>query len=234
MEHAGYRWTAGVVNAAAHGSPQSRQRLLYVAIRGDVGVDPVIHAPTHGSSGKYFSYRCGCMKKIEDDVIDMLGITPATRRMKEFLPYWETDLGPGKVPRVGEVLDGLPRIGTTAAERLDHRPWSHTPATLARMARVPEGGRWNGGMDHFSQSYGRLHRRGLARTITGFFPNAGSGRYWHPRENRALTLREAARIQGFPDSFSFIPPYSKAAALVGNALDSTLAGITYSSIRSCL
>lgn len=234
MERAGYAWTAGIVNAALRGSSQCRQRLVYIAIRGDVGTDPRIPPPTHGGSREYFSYRFGCMKSIESDHVGMLGEAPATRRVRKLLPYQENGLGPRNIPCVGEVLDGLPAIGTSAADRLSHRPWAHTPGQLRRMGSVPEGGRWHGGLDHFSQSYGRLHRQGLARTITTYFPNPGSGRFWHPTENRALTLREAARIQGFPDSFVFLPPFSRAAMLVGNALDRSIATLGYEIVRACL
>jgi DNA (cytosine-5)-methyltransferase 1 len=102
------------------------------------------------------------------------------------------------------------------------------------MGRVPEGGRWRGGADHFAHSYGRLHRRGLARTITTFLAYAGSGRFWHPTENRALTIREAARIQGFPDSYRFPVNSKRTAALVGNALDYALASICYDTVRHAL
>ena len=91
------------------------------------------------------------------------------------------------------------------------------------MRAVPEGQRWEGGADHYSQSYGRLHRQGLARTITCSFPNAGSGRFWHPTENRSLTLREAARIQGIEDGFRFPTQQLHSITIVGNALDSALA-----------
>jgi len=102
------------------------------------------------------------------------------------------------------------------------------------MGQICEGARWSGGRDHYSQAYGRLHRKGLARTITGFFPNAGSGRFWHPCENRSLTLREAARIQGFPDDFRFLKNDSENCVLVGNALDKALADLTFGMIRACL
>jgi site-specific DNA-cytosine methylase len=118
---------------------------------------------------------------------------------------------------------------------INHFSWAHGEAQLKRMRDVPEGGRWSGGEDHFSQAYGRLHRKGLARTITTYFANPGSGRFWHPTENRALTLREAARIQGFPDSFKFIGPhFSNAARLVGNALDAAIARVSYQAIREAL
>jgi DNA (cytosine-5)-methyltransferase 1 len=102
------------------------------------------------------------------------------------------------------------------------------------MAKVAEGGQPKCSRRYYSQSYGRLHRRGLAKTITTAFPNAGSGRFWHPVRNRSLTLREAARIQGFPDSFVFQEPLSKAAFLVGNALDAALANVVFAAIKSFL
>jgi len=234
MEQAGYAWTAGIVNAALRGSSQCRQRLVYIAIRGDIATVPRIPPPTHGGSHEYFSYRFRCLQSIESDRVGMLGEAPATQRVRSMLPYQEDGLGTRDIPRVGEVLDGLPAIGTPAADRLSHRPWAHTPGQLRRMESVPEGGRWRGGRAYFAQSYGRLHRLGLARTITTYFPNPGSGRFWHPTENRALTLREAARLQGFPDSFLFLPPFSRAAALVGNALDKAIATVTYEIIRACL
>ena len=234
MEHAGYAWTAGILNGALHGSSQSRQRLAYIAIRGDVKTVPRIPPPTHGGSRKYFSYRTGLMTYIESDRVSLLGLTPAAHRIRKALPYQEDGLGDRNIPNVDEALEGLPRIGMPEAERLSHRQWNHTRSQLRRMGNVPEGGRWYGGQDYYSQCYGRLHRRGLARTITTFFSNPGSGRFWHPTENRALTLREAARIQGFPDSFIFLPPFSRSSRLVGNALDSSISSIVYNVIRDCL
>jgi DNA (cytosine-5)-methyltransferase 1 len=234
LELVGYNWTAGIINAALRGSCQCRLRLVFVAIRKDVGVTPIFPEPVYGSTGKYFSYRFKSLKSIKFDRNSMLGIPASTHKLRRILPYWEEKLGPKKIPCVGDVLDGLPALGRSDANDLAHVRWAHTFAQLRRMGAVPEGGRWRGGEDHYSQSYGRLHRRGLARTITTAFPNAGSGRYWHPTENRSLTLREAARIQGFRDSFRFVPPFSLAAHLVGNALDQAIADLTFQIIRDCV
>ena len=65
-------------------------------------------------------------------------------------------------------------------------------------------------------------------------PNAGGGRFWHPSEERTLTLREAARLQGFPDSFRFQAPFSYAAVLVGNALDAAISKTIYKVIKDQL
>jgi DNA (cytosine-5)-methyltransferase 1 len=164
----------------------------------------------------------------------MLGQTPASRRTSLLVNFSEKTVGRLDAPTVGEVLDGLPRIGTVEATTLAHVPWSHSRAQLARMSRVPEGGRWSGGLDHFTQTYGRLHRHGLSRTITTQFNNPGSGRFWHPTANRTITVREAARIQGFPDSFQFFPPYSRAAVLIGNALDGAVARLTSKMVKEIL
>lgn len=235
LEALGYKWSCTIANAALWGSCQTRQRLILIAIRKDVNSAPAFAEPTHGGSKKYFSYREGVRRKIEDDPISILGTAPASFRIsKNLSKSGKIKCGSLAIPTVGEVLENLPRIGTPRAKELGHQPWKHGKEILRRMGRVKEGGRWRGGKDHFSQTYGRLHRHGLARTITGFFPNAGSGRFWHPTENRSLTLREAARIQGFPDSFRFLNADGSNCILVGNALDKTLADMTYRIVRSLL
>lgn len=51
--------------------------------------------------------------------------------------------------------------------------------------------------------YGRMHWDAPSQTLTTGFLTPGRGRYVHPLRRRTLTLREAARIQGFPDSYRF-------------------------------
>jgi len=235
LERNGYRWTATIANAALWGSCQSRQRLILVAIKKGFGTAPVFPTVTHGA-GKYFSYSKHGMYKIGEDYVSMLGITPGTFRVAGLLPENHLNqIGPKKIPTLNEVIGDLPPVDSRDGKRIGHFSWAHTPTVLARMREIREGGRWEGGLDHYSQTYGRLHRKGLARTITTYFPNSGSGRYWHPTQNRALTLREAARIQGFPDAFEFVGEHpSFNCSLVGNALDRALSNITYRIIRTSL
>lgn len=235
LEEAGYLWTAGILNAALRGSAQCRHRLVFIALRADLLTTPAIPDAKHGGAPtRYYCYGSGTYRTIRSDRISMLGEAPAARRVREGLPFVESALGPNEIPTVTDVIGSLPEIGSKAAVEIQHQPWAHTPELLRRMKRVPEGGRWKGGDDHYSQTYGRLHRRGLSRTVTTFFPNPGGGRFWHPTENRALTLREAARLQGFPDSFRFHPHFSHAAVLVGNALDAAISSTIYKMIRDHL
>lgn len=57
----------------------------------------------------------------------------------------------------------------------------------------------------YNSVYGRLHLDRPAPTITTGFMTPGRGRYIHPTQRRVLTAREAARIQGFPDTYDFRP-----------------------------
>jgi DNA (cytosine-5)-methyltransferase 1 len=83
----------------------------------------------------------------------------------------------------------------------------------------------NGGLskEYYSQAYGRLHRAGLARTLTTYFQNAGSGRFIHYSQPRTLTIREAARLQGFPDNYVFQGNLGEQMCLIGNAVPLPLA-----------
>lgn len=76
---------------------------------------------------------------------------------------------------------------------------------------------------HFNSSYGRLEWDKLCFTITSKFRSIGSGRYTHPEQDRALSLREGALVQTFPEDFEFyempedITPGS-VARMIGNAV----------------
>lgn len=233
LERCGYQYAVQIVNAAQYGSCQTRQRLVLVAIREDIGELPTFDLATHGGAGKYFSYQRQKIVPIDAFPTELLGVTPGSQRVQSSVTV-DISLGKTSIPTVREVLTGLPRIGTKTADDLSHTEWPSSKKMIARMSRVPEGGRWKGGEDHFSHSYGRLHRRGLARTITTCFANPGSGRFWHPWHERPLTLREAARIQGFEDDFRFYGPMYASSRLIGNALDAAIAGVAFRAVERCL
>jgi DNA (cytosine-5)-methyltransferase 1 len=77
----------------------------------------------------------------------------------------------------------------------------------------------------YTAMYGRLHWNKPAHTITTGFGSPGQGRYLHPKEPRTLTPHEAARVQFFPDWFSFGPNSKRGllAHCIGNAVPPKLA-----------
>ncbi len=76
----------------------------------------------------------------------------------------------------------------------------------------------------FKDVYGRMAWDKPAPTITSGCFNPSKGRFLHPEENRAITLREAAILQGFPRRYNFPPNNSKTniALMIGNALPCSL------------
>ena len=87
--------------------------------------------------------------------------------------------------------------------------------------------------DIFNDKYVRLSFEGLSRTITAHIAKDG---YWyiHPREDRTLSIREAARIQTFPDGFRFAGHPSSRYRQIGNAVPPMLASAIASSVKKVL
>ena len=91
----------------------------------------------------------------------------------------------------------------------------------------------------YPSSYGRMNWDKPSGTITTGFMTPGRGKFVHPLKRRPLTPREAARIQGFPDSFDFgdqnsPPARSSLAKWIGDAIPSPLGYAAAFSVLSTL
>lgn len=75
-------------------------------------------------------------------------------------------------------------------------------------------------MNGFFDVYGRMAWDDVSPTITGGCYNPSRGRFIHPEEDRAISLREAALLQGFPLRYKFLTSHGKEsiAQMIGNAL----------------
>ena len=234
-----YQSWSGVLNAASYGLPQSRQRTLVIAYHRSTGVVPTPPRPTHAGGRRLWDYRTESLLKPSKDNLDaLLGAAPRLGAPKA-APYTMRQHYPDDISTlrnfvtVGEAIrdlnpsedappsDYVRRLGGGWTPPVNHRPWRHSKEFMDRMATVPEGCRppaaATNNRRYYSQAYTRLHRRGLARTITTNFHNPGCGRFLHYAEPRSLTVREAARLQGFDDGVQFIGHPSWQERVVGNA-----------------
>jgi DNA (cytosine-5)-methyltransferase 1 len=126
------------------------------------------------------------------------------------------------------------RINRINETRISHVPqgggWRDIPWDLRlpchRMIDVSKGG--------WPDVYGRLSWDGQCPTITGGFDSFSRGRYAHPEQNRAITPREAARLQGFPDAYRFAGTRADVRRQIGNAVPPPLARAAGEAIRRVL
>jgi DNA (cytosine-5)-methyltransferase 1 len=90
--------------------------------------------------------------------------------------------------------------------------------------------------DGFKDIYGRMAWNEVAPTITSGCFNPSKGRFLHPEENRAITMREAALLQGFPRNYTFDLSAGKEAIalMIGNALPPEFIRRHASEIRNAL
>jgi len=112
------------------------------------------------------------------------------------------------------------KLGKINLERLKHIPqggsWRDIPFDL-----LPSGLKRARRSDH-TKRYGRLHPDGLCSTIlTKCDPHWGS--FFHPIQDRVLSVREAARIQSFHDTYIFHGSTTQQYAQIGNAVPPFLA-----------
>lgn len=111
----------------------------------------------------------------------------------------------------------------------NHIATNHSNVALERLRAIPPGkGREVLPKEHqtksiFSGTWCRMIEDALSVTITTRFDTPSSGRFTHPRLNRAITVREAARIQSFPDDFIFYNSKTSQMKQVGNAVPPLLA-----------
>ncbi|MGQ4911097.1 MAG: DNA (cytosine-5-)-methyltransferase [Candidatus Thorarchaeota archaeon] len=100
--------------------------------------------------------------------------------------------------------------------------WKDIPAeTVAKSSRLLQISR-SGGRTTY---YGRMRSDLPSYTINTYFNRPGNGTFIHPDEDRLITMREAARLQSFPDSYVFLGSHTSRYKQIGNAVPPILARI---------
>ncbi|KAB0674574.1 DNA (cytosine-5-)-methyltransferase [Aeromonas dhakensis] len=146
----------------------------------------------------------------------------------------------GKLPAIAaggslpdDRLHTASRLSTLNLERIRaSRPggsWREWPQQLVADCHRRETGRTYPGV------YGRMSWNESAPTLTTQFYGFGNGRFGHPEQDRAISLREGAILQGFPVDYSFVPDgepirFGALGRMIGNAVPVTLGKVIGRSI----
>jgi DNA (cytosine-5)-methyltransferase 1 len=133
---------------------------------------------------------------------------------------------------VYDAIERLPPLENGQAHAIDslHRARKHSKIALERLRSIPRDGgsrkslpltlelQCHQGTNAFPDVYGRMSWHGVAPTLTTGCTDVTRGRFAHPHQDRAITLREAARLQTFDDNYVFIGNASQIATQIGNAV----------------
>ena len=155
-----------------------------------------------------------------------------------------------KPPTVGGCLRKLPRIDAGAADSADpaHAAMPLSPTNRRRIAHSKPGGTWKDWPDdlvnpchrntHYPAPYGRMRWNDLAPTITTQFCYYSTGRFGHPKQGRAISVREGAILQTFPTDYKLVdendpPKVRDLARQVGNAVPVNLAKAIGEAFQEC-
>ena len=192
LRHLGYRIENRVVRCQDYGVPQRRSRLILLASL----IGPIgFPDPTHGPG-----LPCPEYATVSDWI--------------------------GKLPPIS--------AGESHPQVPNHRAATLSPLNLARIKATPQGGGWRdlpnelvpdchkSGFQGYTDVYGRLRWDTPAPAMTTRCISYSNGRFGHPQQDRAISVREAACLQTLPQSFHLLGNLNSQARQVGNAVPALL------------
>ncbi len=253
--NAGYRIKYKILNAAHYGVPQERWRLVIVGTRMDE-ISFSFPEPRHYSErranftgGKEFTFTSAIGAPRTEDAASYWLEKPLTiREAIGDLPPLANGGGAQEVPYEGTPTGSFQAYCRNGAGDIlyNHTGSRMSAVNVERFSHVPQGGSWRDipfdllpeGMkrarrsDH-TRRYGRLDPDSISGTVlTKCDPHWGT--FVHYDQDRIITVREAARIQSFPDSFRFTGSVTEQYRQVGNAVPPLLARAIASEVRAAL
>ena len=245
----GYGADVRILGAAYYGVPQMRWRTFVLGLRGKMlpataFPEPIYHAPIRPNFTTTFDGQLlvkmpspeASVKftTVEEAIGDLPPLKNGEKgtKVKEYICAPTCDYQRrSRVGSTGVFNHEAPRLSKENLERLKYiKPggnWTDIPDEL-----LPKGMQRARKSDH-TKRYGRVTPDGLASTIlTKCDPHWGA--YFHYNQDRSFTVREAARIQSFPDHFIFTGTQGEQYAQVGNAVPPLLAESVGLALKSIL
>lgn len=204
LEGEPYHLYQRVVKAAEFGIPQKRERMILIG--------------TTKENVEFEKIWQQTEKEIKEDYptyFDAVTVKDAIGNLGETTPDGEKE---NPMP-----VTAYQRYLARDTEKIrNHTQTKHSRVAVERMKKIDNGQNFTA-LDEtihsvHSGAYGRLCWEEQAPTITTRFDTPAGGRFIHPKEDRTLSPREAARIQSFPDDFVFYGNKTSICKQIGNAV----------------
>jgi DNA (cytosine-5)-methyltransferase 1 len=241
----GYHLSVKILFGPHYGIPQERWRLILLGSMYSEIAHPI---PTHFAKGRA-NFRGGGTLTIPLDCADEKRLLPSVKVGEALRDLPKLSMGEG-AEEVGYTSDPLSayalRLRNPDGITFNHFAAKLSKQNVERMRHVPPGGSWRDiphellprGMqkarksDH-TKRYGRLHFEGLSGTVlTKCDPHWGT--VFLPDQDRTLSVREAARLQSFPDHYRFLGSRVSQYVQVGNAVPVLMATAIANAVRNHL
>jgi len=211
LDRLGYSLTSGLLNALDFGVPQNRQRLFVIGVLQGATID--LPSPS-------WSNPITVAEAISD------------------LPYLENGAAVSQMPYGLEAPSSYAnRLREDARVSANHLVTRNAENIVERYKHVPPGGNWSNVPSDLMANYKNLEgcHTGLYHRLQWDSPSVVIGNFRknmliHPNCNRGLSVREAARIQSFPDKFAFSGSIGFQQQQVGNAVPPLLAHAVFSKL----
>lgn len=223
LENRGYNVSWQLVNAVDFGVPQIRQRVFFVGVRRDQGVRFEFRSPKTDSGKRRFP-----LVTVRDAISDLPPIKNGNRE------WIKERRRPEKISAFAREM----RSGADLSKIFDHVCRTNNKQDLEAFRLLKQGG-WYRDLpkrlkryrdDIFEDKYKKLFWDRASWCVTAHLSRDGYT-HIHPSQARTISIREAARLQSFPDCHYFAGCMGDKFRLIGNAVPPLLARVIAEDIR---
>ena len=231
----GYACKMETLLAADYGVPQLRQRVFFIGTQDNSIPSFKIQKTNRNNNQTKSELKKNTLHPyltVQDAISDVLNIEPFTKKRKDDMIKKYSHQPKTRYQKY---------LRKNSTELYDHFAPNHSKLVRNRISHIkpgfnhsslPKEYQLKGG---YPNIYGRLKLNTPADTITG---NCGCviapGRFIHPTQDRAISVREAARLQSFPDNYRFCGNMRDKYKQIGNAVPPLLAYAVAKSIKEML
>ena len=207
LSHLGYKSRLITLNASSFGVPQNRERVFIMACKSEITINALFAFLTQKNASYLGRCKGSSSVSLWDAISDLPVVEP--RKVFENIPQDYRKTPANSYQR---------KLRGTSTHLFNHIPMNHTQRIIDRFKFILKQGLDNTSRDlpakhkprvrgnpemisskTFEQNHRRLDPSIISPTITASFYSS----FIHPYQPRNITVREAARIQSFPDSFIF-------------------------------